>query len=41
MHHVDANGANIPAIGLGTWTLMGEAATRLVCTSIATLGERS
>jgi len=30
MHHVDANGANIPAIGLGTWTLTGKAATRLV-----------
>ncbi len=34
MHHVDANGANIPAIGLGTWTLMGEAATRLVADAI-------
>jgi len=34
MHHVDANGANIPAIGLGTWTLNGEAATRLVAGAI-------
>ena len=34
MHHVDANGANIPAIGLGTWTLKGEAATRLVAGAI-------
>ncbi len=34
MHHVDANGANIPAIGLGTWTLKGEAATRLVADAI-------
>jgi diketogulonate reductase-like aldo/keto reductase len=34
MHHVDANGANIPAIGLGTWTLDGEAATRLVADAI-------
>ncbi len=34
MHHVDANGANIPAIGLGTWTLTGKAATRLVASAI-------
>ena len=34
MHHVAANGANIPAIGLGTWTLMGEAVTRLVADAI-------
>ena len=34
MHHVDANGANIPAIGLGTWTLTGKAATRLVADAI-------
>jgi len=34
MHHVAANGANIPAIGLGTWTLTGEAATRLVADAI-------
>ena len=34
MHHVNANGANIPAIGLGTWTLTGEAATRMVADAI-------
>ncbi len=34
MHHVNANGGNIPAIGLGTWTLTGEAATRLVAEAI-------
>ena len=34
MHHVDANGANIPAIGLGTWTLKDEMATRLVAGAI-------
>ncbi|MHA1527763.1 MAG: aldo/keto reductase [Alphaproteobacteria bacterium] len=34
MHHVEANGANIPAIGLGTWTLKGEAAARLVAEAI-------
>ncbi|MCH8166480.1 MAG: aldo/keto reductase [Proteobacteria bacterium] len=34
MHHVNANGANIPAIGLGTWTLTGEAVTRLVAGAI-------
>ncbi|MGR3341919.1 MAG: aldo/keto reductase [Paracoccaceae bacterium] len=34
MHHVDANGANIPAIGLGTWTLNGEAATHLVADAV-------
>jgi len=30
MHLVEANGAKIPAIGLGTWTLRGEQAVRLV-----------
>ncbi len=30
MHDVTGNGAQIPAIGLGTWTLRDEAATRLV-----------
>lgn len=30
MHPVEANGARIPAIGLGTWTLKGEQAARLV-----------
>jgi len=35
MHSVAANGANIPAIGLGTWTLAGRTAARLVAESIA------
>jgi len=30
MHRVTANGANIPAIGLGTWTLKDDAATSVV-----------
>ncbi len=30
MHSVSANGANIPAIGLGTWTLKGDQCARLV-----------
>ncbi|TQV76176.1 aldo/keto reductase [Denitrobaculum tricleocarpae] len=30
MHRVSANGANIPAIGLGTWTLKDRAASELV-----------
>ena len=30
MHRVTGNGANIPAIGLGTWTLRGGAAAKLV-----------
>lgn len=30
MHSVDANGAAIPALGLGTWTLEGRACTELV-----------
>ncbi len=34
MHHVSANGANIPALGLGTWTLRGEAATRCVAAAL-------
>jgi diketogulonate reductase-like aldo/keto reductase len=34
MHQVEANGASIPAIGLGTWTLKGEAAARLVAEAI-------
>ena len=33
-HALTANGANIPAIGLGTWTLDDEAATRLVSEAI-------
>ena len=34
MHRVSANGANIPAIGLGTWTLKEDAATQLVESAI-------
>ena len=34
MHHVHANGANIPAIGFGTWTLKGETCARLVAGAI-------
>jgi diketogulonate reductase-like aldo/keto reductase len=34
MHRVEANGAGIPAIGLGTWTLTGGTATRLVASAI-------
>lgn len=34
MHRIAANGAEIPAIGLGTWTLTGETATRLVASAI-------
>jgi diketogulonate reductase-like aldo/keto reductase len=34
MHCVTGNGATIPAIGLGTWTLRGAAATRLVAGAI-------
>ena len=34
VHALTANGANIPAIGLGTWTLDDEAATRLVSEAI-------
>lgn len=30
MHSIEANGAKIPAIGLGTWTLRDEEAVRLV-----------
>lgn len=30
MHRVEANGASIPAIGMGTWTLMGEECSALV-----------
>src|SRR3981081_1162465 len=30
MHFVDANGAKIPAIGLGTWELRGRTCARLV-----------
>ncbi len=34
VHDLTANGANIPAIGLGTWTFDDEAATRLVSEAI-------
>ena len=34
MHRVTGNGANIPAIGLGTWTLRDDAATRLVASAL-------
>ena len=34
MHHVCANGADIPALGLGTWTLRGESATRCVAAAL-------
>lgn len=30
MHSIDANGAHIPCLGMGTWTLSGEACTDLV-----------
>jgi len=30
MHAVNVNGASIPAIGMGTWTLKGNQATALV-----------
>jgi diketogulonate reductase-like aldo/keto reductase len=34
MHRIKANGANIPAIGLGTWTLRGAECTDLVQAAI-------
>jgi len=34
MHSLDANGANIPAIGFGTWTLEGAQAAELVAGAI-------
>ncbi|MBO6719522.1 MAG: aldo/keto reductase [Rhizobiaceae bacterium] len=34
MHRITANGANIPAIGLGTWTLKGTACADLVQAAI-------
>jgi len=34
MHKVTGNGANIPAIGLGTWTLRDDAATKLVASAL-------
>lgn len=35
MHRVDANGASIPALGLGTWTLKGEECAAMVEHAIA------
>ncbi|MCP5080406.1 MAG: aldo/keto reductase [Alphaproteobacteria bacterium] len=34
MHRVSANGANVPAIGFGTWTLKGDEATSLVAQAL-------
>ena len=34
MHRIDANGANIPGIGFGTWTLEGDTAAKLVSDAI-------
>lgn len=34
MHLVEANGAQIPALGLGTWTLKGEACSQMVATAL-------
>lgn len=34
MHVIDANGANIPAVGYGTWTLEGQACSDLVAHAI-------
>lgn len=34
MHHVEANGASIPAIGMGTWTLTGAQCSTLVARAI-------
>lgn len=35
MHNVNANGASIPAIGFGTWTLKGEACAEMVAAALA------
>lgn len=35
MHDVKANGAEIPALGFGTWTLTGEACTEMVAHALA------
>ena len=34
MHEVNANGTNIPAIGMGTWTLEGDQARSLVAKAL-------
>lgn len=39
MHRVEANGASIPALGMGTWTLEGDACSALVADALA-LGYR-
>ena len=36
MHAVSASGAEIPAIGLGTWTLSGDSCVELVSHAIET-----
>ncbi len=35
MHRVEANGASIPALGMGTWTLKGDACVELVAEALA------
>lgn len=35
MHRVEASGASIPALGMGTWTLEGEACAELVAGALA------
>lgn len=35
MHNVEANGASIPALGLGTWTLKGEECVRIVAEALS------
>ena len=35
MHTVEANGASIPALGLGTWTLKGDACAELVAHALS------
>lgn len=36
MHNVNANGATIPALGLGTWTLKGDECAQLVADALST-----
>jgi len=35
MHSIDANGARIPCLGMGTWTLSGEACSDLVAHALS------
>jgi len=35
MHNVNANGASIPALGLGTWTLKGDACAEMVSRALS------